>query len=135
MKTKEICDKYGIPILINDRIDIALAIGADGVHLGQTDMPISIARKLLPEGSIIGISCNNTEHAKRAVKDGADYIGIGAIYTTQTKRLTNPIVGVRGVGEILECIQGTSVKAVGIGTRTSVTRDVVLMCSYRRYEQ
>ena len=89
MKTKEICDKYGVPILINDRIDIALAIGADGVHLGQTDMPISIARRLLPEGSIIGISCNNIDHAKRAVEEGADYIGIGAIYLVYAGPLWN----------------------------------------------
>lgn len=101
--------------MINDRIDIALAIEADGVHLGQTDMPISVARKLLPESAIIGISCNNSEHARKAVDEGADYIGIGAVWSTQTKQLTSPVVGVRGVGEILEHINGTSVQAVGIG--------------------
>ena len=112
-------------MFINDRIDIALAIGADGVHLGQTDMPIAVARHLLPEGSIIGISCNNADHARRAVDEGADYIGIGAVYSTQTKKLTSPIVGVRGVGEILECLKGTSVKAVGIGTLVFCNR-----CAY-----
>ena len=120
-------------MLINDRIDIALAIDADGVHLGQTDMPISIARKLLPPGKIIGTSCNNKEHAKKAVEDGVDYIGIGAVWSTQTKKLTNPVVGVRGVGEILDCLEGTQVKAVGIGMfPVSREQDVFLFLESRR---
>lgn len=119
-KTKDICRKHGVSILINDRIDIALAIGADGVHLGQTDMPVSDAKKLLPRGSIIGVSCNNAKEAKKAIEDGADYIGIGPVWNTQTKSDLNPIVGVRGVGEILDCLQGTDVKAVAIGLFSSV---------------
>ena len=90
-------------------------MGADGVHLGQTDMPVAVARKLLPANILIGVSCNSQKEAEQAVKDGADYIGIGAVWSTQTKQLTSPIVGVRGVGAILEKLEGTSVKAVGIG--------------------
>jgi thiamine-phosphate diphosphorylase / hydroxyethylthiazole kinase len=104
-----------VPILINDRVDIALAIHADGVHLGQTDMPVSTARSLLPKGSIIGVSCNTKEHIKTALQDGADYVGIGAVWGTLTKALTSPIIGVRGVGEMLKSLDGTGVRAVAIG--------------------
>ncbi|KIJ67694.1 hypothetical protein HYDPIDRAFT_83356 [Hydnomerulius pinastri MD-312] len=114
-ETKEICKQFGVPLIINDRIDIALAVDADGVHLGQTDMPVHHARKLLPLGKIIGVSCSNIDHVKKAVQDGADYIGIGAVWSTNTKELTSPIVGVRGVGTLLGALGGTSVKAVAIG--------------------
>jgi thiamine-phosphate diphosphorylase/hydroxyethylthiazole kinase len=102
-------------LLINDRVDVALAIGATGVHLGQSDMPVSLARKLLPAGTILGVSCNTVEHVRKAVQDGADYVGIGSIYPTQTKNLTEPTVGVRGIGPLLEVLEGTKVKAVAIG--------------------
>ncbi|KAF7983776.1 hypothetical protein HWV62_18984 [Athelia sp. TMB] len=110
-----LCKKWKVPIIINDRIDIALAMHADGVHLGQTDMPVSIARGLLPKGSIIGVSCNNVEQIKAAIKDRVDYVGIGAVWGTKTKDLTSPIIGVRGVGDMLNHLQGTSIKAVAIG--------------------
>ncbi|KAK7472494.1 thiamine biosynthetic bifunctional enzyme [Stygiomarasmius scandens] len=115
LKSKAICARYNVPLLINDRIDIALAIGADGVHVGQTDMPVDIARKLLPKNSVIGVSCNNVQELQKALEDGADYVGIGAVYATQTKDLNKPLVGVRGVGPMLRLLDGTSVKAVAIG--------------------
>ncbi|EMD37498.1 hypothetical protein CERSUDRAFT_105469 [Gelatoporia subvermispora B] len=113
-QSKAICHKYNVPILINDRIDIALAMGADGIHIGQTDMPIAIARALLPPNSIIGMTCNTPEHVRQAVKDGADYVGIGPVWATQTKKVAHPVVGVRGLGEMLEVLDGTDVKAVAI---------------------
>ena len=119
-RVKEICRRYGVPIIINDRIDIALAMEADGVHVGQTDMPIAVARKLLPANALIGVSCNSVKEAEKAIQDGADYIGIGAVWSTQTKQLTSPIVGVRGVGEILDKLNGTSIKAVAIGIASRV---------------
>lgn len=125
-QTKALCVKFNVPLIINDRVDIALAVGADGVHLGQTDMPISIARKLLPPGMIIGISCNTKEEVKVAVNEGADYIGIGAIYATETKKLTSPTVGVRGVGELLDMLDGTNVKAVAIGKYSKLSRRIVV---------
>ncbi|KAI0645367.1 Hydroxyethylthiazole kinase [Trametes meyenii] len=112
--SKAICRKYNVPILINDRIDIALAIGADGVHIGQTDMPVDVARKLLPPNAIIGMTCNTAEHVRKAVQDGVDYVGLGPVWATQTKKVTNPIVGVRGIGELLDILEGTDVKAVAI---------------------
>ncbi|KAH9935372.1 Hydroxyethylthiazole kinase [Fomitopsis serialis] len=114
-RSKEICHKYGVPILINDRIDIALAMGADGVHIGQTDMPIAVARSLLPPQAIIGVTCNTPEHVRQAVKDGANYVGVGPAWTTQTKKNLSAIVGVRGLGEMLRELDGTLVKSVAIG--------------------
>ncbi|KAF8585995.1 TMP-TENI-domain-containing protein [Ramaria rubella] len=114
-RTKEICHKHRIPVIINDRVDIALAIQADGVHLGQSDMPIPVARKLLPPGTIIGTSVNTPHEAKKAKEDGADYVGIGALWDTQSKQLTSPVLGVRGVGRILEALAGSYIKAVAIG--------------------
>ena len=104
-------------MLINDRLDIALACKAAGVHLGQTDMPISVARALLPPNSIIGISCTTVEHAKKAVEDGADYVGLGAVYGTNTKDVTAPgkVKGVKGIREMLSVLEGTGMKSVAIG--------------------
>ncbi|TFK74066.1 thiamine biosynthetic bifunctional enzyme Thi4 [Pluteus cervinus] len=100
--TKTICDKHNIPVIINDRVDIAIAIRADGVHLGQTDMSVEVAKKLLPPTTVIGVSVNNVNQAKKAVEDGVDYVGIGAVWDTKTKKLVQPVVGVRNVGELLD---------------------------------
>ncbi|KAH6897639.1 thiamine biosynthetic bifunctional enzyme, partial [Coprinopsis sp. MPI-PUGE-AT-0042] len=113
--TKALCDKYNVPLIINDRVDVALVVGAAGVHLGQDDMPVAQARALLPTTTVIGVSCNTPEQVKVAVDHGADYVGIGSVYGTMTKKLTSPVVGVRGVGERLKVLDGTNVKAVAIG--------------------
>jgi thiamine-phosphate diphosphorylase / hydroxyethylthiazole kinase len=102
-------------VLINDRIDVALAMGADGVHIGQTDMPLPVARKLLPPGSIIGKTCNNAEHVRAAIDEGADYVGLGPVWGTKTKNVTSPAVGPKGIGEMLQVLEDTDVKAVAIG--------------------
>jgi len=78
-------------------------------------MPIAQARKRLPKDAVIGVSCNNLGHVKAAVKEGADYVGVGAVWGTKSKSLTTPIIGVRGVGITLEALDGTNVKAVAIG--------------------
>ena len=85
LKVKEICKNYGALFIINDRLDIAQAVGADGVHLGQSDMPIEEARKILKDKFLIGATARNVEEAKRAELLGADYIGSGAIFGTSTK--------------------------------------------------
>ncbi|OJA07842.1 hypothetical protein AZE42_06359 [Rhizopogon vesiculosus] len=120
-QSKILCMKYNVPLIINDRIDIALAVQANGVHLGQTDMPVHVAKTLLPTGMVIGVSCNNMDHVRKAIEDGVDYIGIGAVWGTTTKELTNPIIGVRGVGSLLQALDGTFIKAVAIGGITSST--------------
>ncbi|KAG8744467.1 hypothetical protein FRC10_010137 [Ceratobasidium sp. 414] len=119
-RTKQICDKYNVPLFINDRVDIALAVGATGVHVGQSDMPVAVARRLLDMGHsdvrpVIGVSVGNVEEAKRAVLDGADYVGIGAVWATQTKEIVKPLVGVRGIGDILDVVGDAGIPAVAIG--------------------
>jgi len=85
LKVKEICKNYGVLFIINDRLDIAQAVGADGVHLGQSDMPIEEARKILKDKFLIGATARNIEEAKKVELSGADYIGSGAIFGTSTK--------------------------------------------------
>ncbi|KAL8143349.1 hypothetical protein V2J09_016381 [Rumex salicifolius] len=91
-----ICRSKGIPFLINDRIDIALACEADGVHIGQSDMPTATARTLLGPDKIIGVSCKTVEQANKAWQDGADYIGCGGVFPTNTKE-NNITVGLDGL--------------------------------------
>lgn len=90
LKVKEICHRNNVPLLINDRLDIALAVDADGVHVGQSDLPASVVRKIIGEDKIIGVSAGNLKDAVRAEKDGADYIGVGAMYATGTKKDAKP---------------------------------------------
>ncbi len=85
IKIKEITDRYNIPLIINDRIDIALAVDATGVHIGQSDIPAKIARKLIGDNKILGVSASNFEEAIMAYKDDADYLGVGAMFSTGTK--------------------------------------------------
>ncbi len=85
LKVKEITAKYNVPLIINDRVDVALAIDADGVHVGQSDMPCDVTRKLIGEDKILGVSAATIDEAKKAEKDGADYIGTGAVFPTATK--------------------------------------------------
>jgi len=80
-----------VPLIINDRVDLTLECGADGVHLGQDDISISSARKMLGTQSIIGSSCQTFEQAQKAQKDGADYIGFGSVFKTLTKPQRNPM--------------------------------------------
>ncbi|MBQ9939917.1 MAG: thiamine phosphate synthase [Clostridia bacterium] len=84
-KVHSITQKYNVPLIIDDRVDVALAINAEGVHVGQSDMPVSIARKLMGEDKIVGATTKTVAQAKNAFKQGADYLGVGAIYPTTTK--------------------------------------------------
>ena len=84
-KVHTLTKKYNVPLIIDDRIDVALAMGAEGVHLGQSDMPISTARKILGDDFIIGATTKTVPQALEAVELGADYLGVGAIYPTTTK--------------------------------------------------
>jgi thiamine-phosphate pyrophosphorylase len=82
---KKLCDRYQALFLINDRVDLALAVDADGVHLGQTDLPIATARQILGPGKIIGRSTTNPTELEKALNEGADYVGVGPVYETPTK--------------------------------------------------
>lgn len=111
VEMKKITDKYKIPLIINDRIDIALAIDAAGVHLGQSDMPAGIARKIIGDNKIIGVSTSTLIEAIKAEKQGADYVGVGAMFPTTTKNDADA-VSVLCLKEIKE---GISIPVVAIG--------------------
>ena len=86
--THEITKRYNVPLIIDDRVDVALAIDAEGVHVGQTDMPVKIARQLMGADKIIGATTKTVPQALEAYEQGADYLGVGAIYPTTTKVVT-----------------------------------------------
>ncbi len=85
LQLKALCDSFNVPLIINDRLDIAMAVGAAGVHLGQDDLPCAAARKILGEDYLIGVSAHNPAEAKVALQNGADYLGCGAVFGTATK--------------------------------------------------
>lgn len=85
-EVKVITDKYHIPLIVNDRIDVALAVDAAGVHVGQTDIPPRIARKLIGKDKLLGVSASSLQEAVKAQADGADYLGVGAMLPTRTKK-------------------------------------------------
>ena len=85
LQLKALCDSFNVPLIINDRLDIAMAVGAAGVHLGQDDLPCAAARKILGEDYLIGVSAHNPSEAKAALQNGADYLGCGAVFGTATK--------------------------------------------------
>lgn len=111
LSIKKITDEYHIPLIINDRLDIMLAVGADGVHLGQQDIPVKIVRRLIGKDKIIGVSAHCPEEAEKAEQDGADYLGVGAIFPTETKKdiIITPVDVLRKIKETV------SVPVVAIG--------------------
>ncbi|XP_010460067.1 PREDICTED: thiamine biosynthetic bifunctional enzyme TH1, chloroplastic-like isoform X3 [Camelina sativa] len=115
-----ICRSHGVCLLINDRIDIALACDADGVHVGQSDMPVDLVRSLLGPDKIIGVSCKTPEQAHQAWKDGADYIGSGGVFPTNTKA-NNRTIGLDGLKTVCEASQLPVVAIGGIGISNAVS--------------
>ena len=104
----------GVPLFINDRLDVALAVGADGVHLGQNDLPIADARRLVGNRMIIGISAESVADAIRAEAEGADYIGASPVFTTPTKTDTAPPLGLDGLRAIRRAVRLPLVAIGGI---------------------
>lgn len=112
LKMKALLKKYGIPLIINDRLDIALAVGADGLHVGQDDLPVDKARGLLGKGKILGYSVYNEQQALYGEKCGADYLGAGPVYPTGSKPdAVSPI----GIGSLRRIAGSISIPVVGIG--------------------
>ncbi|HMT07998.1 MAG TPA: thiamine phosphate synthase [Pyrinomonadaceae bacterium] len=109
----KIAKELGVTLIVNDRIDIAIAIDADGVHLGQTDMPIDAARQLLGPKKIIGLSTHTREQAIGAKSEVVDYIAFGPIYSTNTKSDHDPVVGLDGLREIREIVGERLLVAIG----------------------
>ncbi|MBR5559314.1 MAG: thiamine phosphate synthase [Oscillospiraceae bacterium] len=111
IKAKELCHKYGVPLIINDNLEVALKSGADGIHVGIEDIPVAEIRRKVPEDFIIGATCKTVEQAQIAQSSGADYMGVGAIFPSPTK--TNAI---RVTYDLLkEICSSVSIPAVAIG--------------------
>ncbi|MFO7917205.1 MAG: thiamine phosphate synthase [Anaerolineae bacterium] len=108
--------KVRVPLIVNDRLDIALALDAEGVHVGQEDMPAPMARRLLGPERILGVSAGTVEEARRAERDGATYLGVGDVYGTPSKENAGTPIGIEGLREIAE---GVSIPVVGIGGITA----------------
>ncbi|ABO49135.1 thiamine-phosphate diphosphorylase [Desulforamulus reducens MI-1] len=111
-KLKELALKYQVPFIINDRLDIALAVQADGVHLGQSDLPFTVAKGLMAD-RIIGVSATSYEEGREAIQQGADYVGVGPVFPTATKKDAKPPLGI----EVIRQLKGDFPKAklVAIG--------------------
>lgn len=125
---RELTRRYGVPFIVNDYPELARAVEADGVHLGQEDMPIAEARRLLGEDAIIGISTHSIEQARAAVRAGADYIGVGPVYPTPTK----PGRAAAGLGYVREAAAEITIPWVAIGGITLDHADAVLDAGARR---
>lgn len=131
LEIKKVCDRYGVPLIINDNVEIALASGADGVHLGQKDGDVAKARKILGKNKIIGVSARTLEQALKAQANGADYLGVGAAFGSKTKldaKAVNhktiktisetvdiPVVAIGGINRqnALE-LKGTNVRGIAV---------------------
>jgi len=111
IKIKEVTEKYNVPFVINDNVDVAIASGADGVHIGQNDEDISRVRFKLGADKIIGLSAHSVEEAVLAEKMGADYIGVGAMFTTTTKQDANQV----SIEELKAIVKKLSIPIVAIG--------------------
>lgn len=115
LQLKALCDSFKVPLIINDRLDIAMAVGAAGVHLGQDDLPCAAARKILGEDYIIGVSAHNPAEAKAALQSGADYLGCGAVFGTATKADVKKL----GTEGLVAICREKGLPVVGIGGVTA----------------
>lgn len=138
---KELCHRYNVPLIINDNVDIALAVDADGVHVGQSDMAAGAVRAKLGPDKIIGVSAHNVEEALEAVKNGADYLGSGAVFVTGTKNDASkishdvvrdicdavdvPVVGIGGItADNLMELKGTGIDGVAVISAIFAKKDI-----------
>ena len=115
---RRVCDEFGALCIVDDRLDIALAVGADGVHLGQDDLPIEDARAVLAQVAwdrpfLIGISTHDTEQVRAAVASGADYLGFGPVYATASKANPDPVQGLAGLRAAVAAAGDVPVVAIG----------------------
>jgi thiamine-phosphate diphosphorylase len=113
---RALCRDTGVPFVVNDRVDLALALGADGVHLGVEDLPVAVAREIAGDRLIIGYSPETVEDAIVAERSGADYLGVGPIFGTATKADAGNAVG---TGHLTEIVRAVSIPVVGIGGITA----------------
>lgn len=130
LKLKAITDRYAVPLIINDRVDLALAVDAAGVHIGDDELPVDVVRKLIGPDKILGVSAKTLERAEEAYQEGADYLGVGAIFPTTTKdsslvtvgtlrtitsQVPIPIVAIGGIHlDNMDQLKGTGIKGISV---------------------
>lgn len=149
LEIKELCKKYDVPLIINDNVEVAIKCGADGVHVGQEDMEASKVREKVGPDMIIGVSAHNVEEARGAVSNGADYLGVGAVFSTSTKddvdvlsketlkdiclAVDVPVVAIGGINQdnILE-LKGTGVDGVAVVSAIFSSENIVETCKKLR---
>ncbi|HIZ59765.1 MAG TPA: thiamine phosphate synthase [Candidatus Dorea faecipullorum] len=141
LRVKKITDEYKIPLIINDRVDIALAVNADGVHVGQDDLPAASVRRILGGDKVIGVSAGSVREAVKAREDGADYLGVGAMHATSTKTDADvttveelkkiremvdlPIVAIGGMNkQTLPELKGTGVDGIAVVSAVIAADDI-----------
>ncbi|MFH0066898.1 thiamine phosphate synthase [Peribacillus sp. NPDC056705] len=112
---KQLLNELSIPLIINDRVDIALAVAADGIHIGQDDLPLTVVKQMVPEDMIVGVSVSTLEEAHEAERNGADYIGVGSVFPTKTKQDAT----LMAIGDLEEICRSVSIPAVAIGGITA----------------
>ena len=149
MEIRALCREYGVPFIVNDDVDIAVRCGADGVHVGQDDMKVSQIRHRAGEGMMIGVSAHSVEEALEAEKNGADYLGVGAMFATATKKDTHvlpkdtlraiceavdvPVVAIGGIGrENISLLSGTHVDGVALVSAIFGAKDIEKECRLLR---
>ena len=121
LSIKDITDAYEVPLIINDRLDIALAVHADGVHLGQSDIPVQVARNVMGPNCIVGATANTLEKAKEAWQSGADYLGVGDVFGSATKNDTKPVE----LKELKKICDTVKIPVVAIGGLNADNMDVL----------
>ncbi|MDM5213656.1 thiamine phosphate synthase [Peribacillus sp. NJ4] len=112
---KQLLNELSIPLIINDRVDIALAVAADGIHIGQDDLPLPVIKQMVPDDMIIGVSVSTLEEAIEAERNGADYIGVGSVFPTKTKQDAT----LMAIEDLEEICRSVSIPAVAIGGITA----------------
>lgn len=144
-KVKIITDKFQIPLIIDDRVDVCLAVDASGVHIGSEELPVEVVRKLICKDKILGVTAKTVERALEAEQNGADYLGVGAIYPTTTKVITQPtsiatlreiattvsipIVAIGGIKEDnMEPLKGTGIAGVAIVSEIMKAENIQEKC-------
>lgn len=115
VQLKKLVHSYNVPLIINDRLDIALAVDADGLHIGQDDLPLDIARKIMGSDKIIGYSVSNLEQAQYGEKNGADYLGAGPVYATGSKADAGMPIGPQNLKTIKDSVSIPVVAIGGVG--------------------
>lgn len=108
---KELSRKYGVPFVLNDNVEMVNVTGADGVHVGQHDMPASEVRKIIGDDKILGVSAQTVEEALKAERDGADYLGVGAVFTTNTKKDADNV----SIETLKDICNSVSIPVIAIG--------------------